>query len=77
VQEKGVRSISEDHFDVCALVRSIPLPEAKEKSNLLKRIIAKKNLVQYEKRSIYQSEADEIAKIASRFYQWVAASIRK
>ena len=77
VQEKGVRSISEDHFDVCDLVRSIPLPEAKEKSNLLKRIIAKKNLIQYERRSVYQAEADEIAKIVSRFHQWVVASIRK
>ncbi len=77
VQEKGVRSISEDHFDVCDLVRSIPLPEAKEKSNLLKRIIAKKNLIQYERRSVYQAEADEIAKIVSIFHQWVVASIRK
>ncbi len=48
VYEKGIRSISQDHFDVCDLVRSIPLPDAKEKSNILKRIIAKKNLIQYE-----------------------------
>ena len=77
VHEKGIRSISEDHFDVCDLVRSIPLPEAKEKSNLLKRIIAKKNLIQYERSSIYHAEAEEIAKIASRFHQWVVTTIRK
>ncbi|MFC1631900.1 hypothetical protein ACFL2I_05050 [Candidatus Omnitrophota bacterium] len=77
VCEKGLRSISADHFDVCDLVRSITLSDAKEKSNLLKRIIAKKNLVQYEKRSIYQAEAIEMAKSAARFYQWVAAVLKK
>lgn len=75
VHEKGIRSISQDHFDVCDLVRSISLPEVKEKSNLLRKIIAKKNLIQYERRSLYQAEANEIAKVASRFHQWVASSI--
>lgn len=77
VYEKGVRSISQDHFDVCDLVKSITLPEAKEKSNLLKRIIAKKNLIQYERRSVYQNEAVEAAKIAARFYQWVGSYVNE
>ena len=77
VYEKGIRSISPDHFDVCDLVRSITLPEAKEKSSLLKRIIAKKNLVQYEKRSLYQAEAIEMAKAATRFNHWVASTVKK
>ena len=76
VYEKGVRSISQDHFDVCDLVKSITVPEAKEKSDLLKRIIAKKNLIQYERRSMYQSEAIEVTKIVARFYQWVVSYIR-
>ena len=77
VYEKGIRSISQDHFDVCDLVESITLPEAREKSNLLKRIIAKKNLIQYEKRSMYQSEAIEVAKIVTRFYQWVVSHVKE
>lgn len=77
VYEKGIRSISQDHFDVCDLVRSVTLPEAKEKSNLLKRIIAKKNLIQYERRSIYQADTVEIVKIATRFYQWVVSCVNK
>jgi len=76
VQEKGIRSISSDHLDVCELVSAITLPEAKEKANLLKRIIAKKNLIQYERRNIFQQEAEEIVKYSSRFYQWVASSIK-
>lgn len=77
IHEKSIRSISGDHFDVCDLIKSISLPQAKEKSNLLKRIIAKKNLIQYERRSIYKAEAQEIAKSASRFYQWVASCLEK
>lgn len=76
VQEKGIRSASGDHLDVCELVSSLSLPEAKEKSNLLKRIISKKNLIQYERRNIYQQEADEIVKYSSRLYQWVASNIK-
>ena len=54
VFEKGIRSISQDHFDVCDLVASLPIEEAKEKAKVLRRIIAKKNLVQYERRNIYK-----------------------
>ena len=71
VSEKGVRSISQDHFDVCDLVSSLPLEEAKEKSKLLRKIVSKKNLVQYERRNIYKDEALEMVKITTRFYQWV------
>lgn len=71
VFEKGLRSISQDHFDACDLVNSLPIEEAKEKSKLLRKIIVKKNLIQYERRNIYQAEAQEIVKIATRFYQWV------
>jgi len=71
VFEKGIRSISQDHFDVCDLVASLPIEEAEEKSKLLRKIIAKKNLIQYERRNIYSEEALEIAKTTTRFYQWV------
>lgn len=76
VYEKGVRSISQDHFDVCDIVSSITLPDAKEKANILKRIIGKKNLIQYERRNIFQSEADEIVKAAARFYKRAEAHIQ-
>jgi hypothetical protein len=76
VFEKGVRSISQDHFDVCDLVTSLPLEEAKEKSNLLRKIVSKKNLVQYERRNIYKDEALEMVKITTRFYQWIKDYLR-
>jgi len=77
IHEKGLRSVSQDHLDVCDLVRSIPLPDSKENSNILKRIISMKNLIQYENRIIYQTEANNIAKAANKFYQWIVTIIKK
>lgn len=71
VFERGVRSISDDHLDVCELIESLTLPEAKERAKTLRKIISKKNMVQYERRNIFQSEAQGIVKQASRFYHWV------
>ena len=76
VHEKGIRSVSDDHLDVCGLIIQLSVPDAGEKANILKRVIGKKNLIQYERRNIYQSEAAEIVKAASRFHQWVASHIQ-
>mgnify|MGYP000913855155 FL=1 len=76
VREKGVRSTSQDHRDVCVLVGSITLPEAGEKAVPLSRIIGRKHAIQYESRAIRSSEAEEIVKAASRFHQWVLAHVR-
>ena len=75
VNEKGVRSVSQDHLDVCDLVASLPLEDAQEKSRQLRKIVARKNLVQYECRSVHKADADEIVKVTTRVYQWVRETI--
>jgi HEPN domain-containing protein len=75
VFERGIRSVSDSHLDVCQLIESITLPEAKEKAKVLRKVISKKNMVQYEKRNIFQSEAHEIVKQTSRFYHWVKSRL--
>lgn len=77
VHEKNLRSISEDHGDICDLVKSIPLPSAKEKSFSIKRILAKKNLIQYEQRNVYESEARDLVKAATRIFEWVSSYLYK
>lgn len=72
VKEKGTRSISQDHFDVCELIGSVTLPDAAGKAALLRRNIGKKNLIQYERRNMTASEAEEMAKNVTKFYQWAA-----
>ena len=75
VYGKGVRSISQDHFDVCDLVAGLPLEGAEEKSKQLRKVIARKNLVQYECRSVNKSDADEMVKVTTRVYQWAREAI--
>lgn len=77
VFEKGIRSISDNHLDVCELVESLALPEGIDKAKTLRKIIAKKNLIQYERRNIFQVEAEEIVKLATRFYHWVNSILTK
>ncbi|MBF0252301.1 MAG: HEPN domain-containing protein [Candidatus Omnitrophica bacterium] len=76
VYEKGLRSISQDHGDICALVKSTLLPEANEKSNALKRILAKKNLIQYERRNVIETEAADLIKSATRIFEWVCLHLK-
>ncbi len=68
VHENGVRSISQDHLDVCDLVKQIPFNDAAEKAKQLRKIIIRKNMVQYEYRSVRKSDADEMVKVTARFY---------
>jgi HEPN domain-containing protein len=77
VHEKGIRSISQDHLDVCDLVAGLPLEGVQEKSKQLRKIVARKNLVQYECRSVHKSDADEMVKVTTRVYQWVREIIKK
>jgi hypothetical protein len=76
VHHRGVRSVSQDHFDVCELVSLVDIDGAEEKSKQLRKVIARKNMVQYESRSARQSDADEMVKVTTRFYQWVLENLR-
>lgn len=76
VQEKGVCSISCDHLDVCDLVKQVPFKDAAEKAKQLRRIIIRKNMVQYECRSVRKNDADEMVKITARVYQWVKEKMK-
>ena len=71
VHVKGIRSVSRDHLDVCDLVAKMPIDGAAEKAKQLRKIIARKNMVQYECRSIHKADADEMVKVTVRVYQWV------
>lgn len=71
VYEKGVRSISQNHFDVCDLVAGLPFKDAVAKSKQIRKVILHKNMVQYESRSVRKSEVDDMVKVTTRVYQWI------
>jgi len=77
VHEKGLRSVSQDHLDVCDLVSKLTINGAEEKAKQLRKVITRKNMVQYECRSVHKSDADDMIKVTTRIYQWVRESMGK
>jgi hypothetical protein len=73
---KGLRSVSQDDLDICELVAAIPLPEAKAQAARLRRVIGKKNLVQYERRNLTARESEELVRAASEFFRWACSLAR-
>jgi len=75
VFEKGIRSVSQDHLDVCDLVAQLPFKDAGERAKQIRKVIMRKNMVQYESRSVHKSDADDMVKVTARVYQWVRETI--
>ncbi|MCD6311085.1 MAG: hypothetical protein J7M11_01300, partial [Elusimicrobia bacterium] len=49
----------------------------RKRSRGFRQMTLKKNLIQYESRSIYKPEAQDIVKKADRFYKWVKSVIEE
>lgn len=77
IYQKGIRCASEDHKDsVEFFAQNIEGPESKHYASTFRRIVSKKNLVEYEDRNFTAKEAEEILKRAERFLNWVKQQIR-
>lgn len=77
VYRKGIRCASKDHRDsVEFFEQHIGSPENKSYVTQFRRIISKKNLIEYEDRNFTAREAEEILKKAERFLDWVREQIR-
>ncbi len=74
----GIRSISPKHDDVIRLLSSLIKHENIEQNiNHLRNIIAMKNIVEYDRRLINQTEATALSKRAERFLNWVKSLLPK
>lgn len=68
---RGIRSSSARHADAADLLESrVKVPGVKAATGQLKRLVAKKNLIEYEERMFRESEAKDAAKNAERFLDW-------
>jgi len=73
----GVRSAETDHREVVGLLHDITGETASAAGKHVSRVIAKKNLVEYEERLIIQSEARDMVEHAKRFLDWVSGVLPK
>jgi len=77
VYRRGVRCASDEHNDsIEFLEQNIIDPGDKKYIVQFRRIIAKKNLIEYEARNFTSTEAKEILKRAERFFNWVKQQVR-
>jgi len=66
---RGIRSTADNHLDAIELLRNCQeINQAEDMISRLRKIIGKKNLIEYEARPFLQAEAEEIIKHTERFY---------
>ena len=73
VRHAGIRPTANDHMAVVDLLTSAAAKKIKEipaKSQAARRIIAKKNLIEYENKDFTRSDALDMIKQVQRFYEW-------
>lgn len=78
VKHSGIRSGETDHMAVVKLLTSFlgnKINDLSQKSQSARRIIAKKNLIEYENRDFIKSEALDMIKQVRRFYEWAVKQI--
>lgn len=78
VKYAGIRSTEEEHMSVVDLLTSTigkKIKDVAQKSQTARRVIAKKNLIEYENRDFIKSEALDMVKQVQRFYDWAAKQI--
>jgi hypothetical protein len=72
-----LRSIGDDHKQVLDLLTRVKIKGIEEQVANARRIIAKKNAIEYENRNFREKEAEEIFKQAGRFHQGVTTILNK
>lgn len=73
IKHSGVRSIEDNYMKVADILTSSAMNKIKDvtqKAQLARRIIAKKNLIEYENRIFLKNEALDMIKQVQRFYDW-------
>ena len=72
----GQRSSSPQHEEAAYLLSSLSkVPEAQQKAETLRKILHRKNLVEYEDRSLTERDADDLAKLTERFFRWAEKAV--
>ena len=75
VFERGLRSAGQRHEDVLDLLVGTGEDRSSALAHL-RRILARKNVVEYESRLFSQREAEEVVQHAERFLAWARTRVR-
>lgn len=69
-RHKQLRNMSKDHMSILKIMALLPMKDALNQINRLRKVIAIKNLVDYENKNFSKKQAEDVMKNAERFYNW-------
>lgn len=75
-KKAGLRVVADDHMDlVDALSKHVIAPGVEENRKRVAKVIAKKNLIEYEAREFRRKDAEAIMIDADRFFIWAKENL--
>lgn len=78
VRFAGIKSAANDHMVVIDIMRqNVNIKDMHSRINALKRILAKKSLIEYDSILFTENDAMDIMKQSERFYLWVRGELLK
>jgi len=69
-RHKQLRNMSKDHMSILKIMALLPMKDALNQINRLRKVIAIKNLVDYENKNFSKKQEEDVMKNAERFYNW-------
>lgn len=77
VKSQELRAAGEDHMQAIELLGRAPIEGIEKQVAVVRRVIAKKNVIAYENREFRESDASDILKQVDRFYRWAFEYLNK
>lgn len=77
VKSQGMRAAGDDHMQAVELLGRSPIDGIEKQTAMVRRIIAKKNVIAYESREFRETDASDIFKQTERFYKWAFEYLNK
>lgn len=74
-RHKRIRSRARDHGSVIRLIETIELEGVRDRADQVEKVLALKQLAEYDDREVRRGEAEDAVKRASRFLEWVESRV--
>jgi HEPN domain-containing protein len=76
-RHKRIRSKARDHAAVIRLVETTGVDGVRERADRVERVLALKQVAEYDDRDVRRAEAEDAVKRARRFLEWVESQVGK
>lgn len=74
-RHKRIRSRARDHAAVIRLIETTGLEGVRERADQVEKVLALKQVAEYDDREVRRAEAEDAVKRAKRFLEWVESRV--